>query len=131
MAELFDISCLFGSKLFDNITSVAFEVWNATDSYSPDTIIDKFNIFSVFGQHYFIKNPFGNSPNITPVFDARAASHMGDDNAYTIEAKIGNITAPTGSQDADWLQLKNVQGNLAQTVFRLETKFGQPPKSVS
>ena len=112
------------------MTTIAFEIWNATDSWSAEVIAEEFScVFSVFGQHYFINNPFGSG--LSPVFDARAASHKGDPNAFTLDVKVGDLAAPTGPQDVDWLQLQNQQGDLAKTVYRLETRFGQPPKSVS
>ena len=46
-------------------------------------------------------------------------------------SKSGDVPAPSGSQDVDWLQLTTVQGELAKTIMRLETKYGQPQPSVS
>ena len=47
-----------------------------------------------------------------------------------IGAKVGDLPAPTGPSDIDWLQVKNVQGELATTLYRVDTKAGQPPSSV-
>ena len=46
-------------------------------------------------------------------------------------SKSGDVPAPSGSQDVYWLQLTAVQGELAKTIMRLETKYGQPQPSVS
>ena len=55
----------------------------------------------------------------------------GNPNAFVLANKTGDVPAPTGSQDVDWLQLTGAEGSLAKTVFRLNTKAGQPPSSVS
>ena len=47
-----------------------------------------------------------------------------------IGAKAGDLPAPTGPSNIDWLQVKNVQGELANTLYRVDTKGGQPPSSV-
>ena len=130
VAVLLDISCFHGSSIFDELTTIVFDVWNATDSYSTDELVKEYScVVTEFGQHYFIKNPFGDG--ISPVFDARTTSHKGDPNGFTLDVLVGTLAAPTGPQDVNWLQLKNVQGDLAKTVFRLETRFGQPPMMVS
>ena len=43
---------------------------------------------------------------------------------------MGGIPAPS-SANVDWLALDVVQGGLADHVFRIETRNGQPPASVS
>ena len=64
------------------------------------------------------------------MFDARSTSHKGDPNAYVLANKTGDLLSPAGTQDVDWLQLTGVQGNLAKTVLRIDTQYGQPPSSV-
>lgn len=64
------------------------------------------------------------------MWDFRAASAKGNPNAFVLAAKVGDIPAPTGKQDIDWLQLNNVSGSLATTVYRTDTRGGQPPASV-
>lgn len=55
----------------------------------------------------------------------------GNPDKYAMVSKSGDVPAPSGSQDVDWLQLTAVQGELAKTIMRLETKYGQPQPSVS
>lgn len=131
VAELLDISCAHGTPLFDPIESAAFSLFNAEKSITVDDVISALgSSFPVLGQHYFVTNPFTGS-GVSPVFDFRAASRKGDPNAFVLANKTGDIVAPSGSQDVDWLELTGAQGKLAKHVFRLDTKAGQPPASVS
>jgi hypothetical protein len=88
----------------------------------------------VLGQHYFVANgtdPATGGPAISPVWDFTSDAERGNPEAYVIAAVVGDIPAPTGKDDVDWLQLKKVEGELADTVYRVDTKGGQPPTSVS
>lgn len=82
----------------------------------------------LLGEHYFVTSPSGTG--LSPVWDFRGASAKGNPNAFVLAAKVGDLPAPTGSQDVDWLQLKNVTGGLATSVYRTDTRGGQPPASV-
>jgi len=83
----------------------------------------------VLGQHFFLAGS-GNPPQLEPVWDFRA-SIKGDPNAFVVASVIGDLKAPTGPGDVDWLELNKVSGDLADFVFRVETKAGQPPASCS
>lgn len=88
----------------------------------------------VLGQHYFVgngTNPATGGQAISPVWDFRSNGEKGNPEAMIVASRVGDIPAPTGPQDIDWLQLKKVSGGLADQVFRVDTKSGQPPKSVS
>lgn len=76
-------------------------------------------------------DPATGSPAISPVWDFTSGAEKGNAEAFVIAAVVGDIPAPTGKEDVDWLQLKNVEGELADTVYRIDTKGGQPPMSVS
>ncbi|KZT25687.1 hypothetical protein NEOLEDRAFT_1241563 [Neolentinus lepideus HHB14362 ss-1] len=127
VAELFDISCLYNTPLFDPISNAAFAAWNVT----PEAPLDLISAFSgnpiVLGQHYFIPSPTGSG--VSPKFDFTSAREKGHPEAFVVGAKVGDLPAPTGKGDVDWLQLKSVQGELASTVYRLQTRGGQPPAS--
>lgn len=58
-------------------------------------------------------------------------AYKGNANAFVVAAKSAGIPAPTGAQDVDWVALKAIQGSLASDVFRVDTRGGQPPASVS
>jgi len=127
VAELIDISCLHGTSLFNSIQVDAYEIFNATKSVTVNDVIKVLGSSSiVLGQHYFVTNPFTGT-GVSPTFDFRANSKKGDPNAFVIANKTGDIPAPTGSKDVDWLELTGAEGQLAKHVFRIDTKAGQPP----
>ena len=87
----------------------------------------------MLGQHYFVANgtnPTTGGQALTPVWDFTSGVEKGNKNAIIFAAEEGDIPAPTGPDDVDWLQLKKVEGDLADTVYRVDTKGGQPPASV-
>jgi len=129
VAELLDVSCLYGTPVFSTIENTAFDVFNANNQVTVNDVIDALGGDSVvLGQHYFVINPVTGT-GLSPQFDFRAASQKGDPNAFVTTSKVGDIPAPTGTQDVDWLELVNIRGDLAKTVFRLTTRAGQPPAS--
>jgi Protein of unknown function (DUF3455) len=81
---------------------------------------------NLLGQHYFIQGSGNNA--LVPVWDFRSTT--GNSNAIMIANKTGDIPAPTGPGDIDWLELKNVSGGLAGELLRVFTYEGQPPPSV-
>jgi len=129
VAELIDISCFAGSSIFSSLTTDVFDIFNATKEITVNDVIDTLGgSFGVLGQHYFVTNPFTGT-GVSPTFDFRAASKKGDPNAFVIANKTGDIAAPSGPQDVDWLELTGAAGDLAKHVFRIVTKAGQPPAS--
>jgi len=69
---------------------------------------------------------------INPKWDfTSSGTTAGNPNAFVTAAKVSSVGAPTGSQDIDWVDLKNLVGSLAQQVYRTDTRLGQPPASVS
>ena len=129
VVEVFDISCFSGSSLFNTIQNDAFNIWNNVSSnVTTQDVIKAFGDAPVvLGQHYFIAN----GSSISPVWDFTSDAEKGNAEAFVVAAVVGDIPAPTGADDVDWLQLKKVEGELADTVYRVETKGGQPPASVS
>lgn len=84
---------------------------------------------SVLGQHYYVENAAGNAT--LPKWDFTSAAFNGDETAFVIGAKMGDIPAPAGNQtDVDWVSLTNMGGSLASMVFRVDTLGGQPPAAV-
>jgi hypothetical protein len=67
---------------------------------------------------------------VSPQWDFSSAALAGHPDAFVLAAKVGDIPAPTGSPDVDWLSLNKVKGNLATQVFRVNTVGGLPPASV-
>jgi len=130
VAELFDISCLAKSPyLFNNSQDLAYTIWNRAPalpilkSLPVSDFLNLCNGLSV-GEHYFIAVGTG----ISPIWDLRRSNP----NAFVVGAKVGDLKAPTGPNDVDWLQLNGVplngvQGKLATQVYRTNTRGGVPP----
>lgn len=119
------------TPIFGSLTTDAFDIFNASTAITVNDVIkDLGGSFVVLGQHYFVTNPFTGS-GVSPTFDFRAASKKGEADAFVIANKTGDLPAPTGSQDVDWLELTGAIGDLAKHVFRIDTKAGQAPLSVS
>ncbi|KAJ3500443.1 hypothetical protein NMY22_g19260 [Coprinellus aureogranulatus] len=132
VAELFDISCLVGSALFDTIPDRLMDLWkDAPDSMTADILTSMFypgKNSAVLGQHYFVPNPSGQG--LSPKWDFTSTGrNNGNKNAYVLAARAGGAPAPTGAQDIDWLALTSVSGGLAKEVYRTDTRQGQPPAS--
>ena len=84
----------------------------------------------VLGQHYFVVNPTPGGANV-PKFDFTSGRLAGDSQAFAVLAKAGDIAAPTGSSDVDWLMLNKTSGELANQIFRVNTVAGTDSASVS
>jgi hypothetical protein len=134
VAQMFDTSSLYGTPEFWRIQDDAYDIWSdcpSTDPLEPGLAVrlgGEFGI-DVIGQYYFIIGPTG---SLSPKWDfTSSGSTAGNPDAFVVAAKVGDIPAPTGSQDIDWLELKGVEGELASEIFRVYTHAGQPPSSVS
>ncbi|KAJ3573367.1 hypothetical protein NP233_g2461 [Leucocoprinus birnbaumii] len=136
LADLFDISCLAKSKtLFDKVTDAAIAIWqHAPPNLSTKTVMNglqtmiKNPIF--LGQHYYVTNPITGT-GVNPMWDFTSSSATRKNSeAYVVAAKSYGSAAPTGTQDIDWVYLTNIgAGELANVVYRTDTKLGQPPAS--
>lgn len=134
LAELVDISCLYkNTALFKKIPDIAIKAWSkAPASMTAAKLISTLadvKSSAIQGEHYFITNPV-TGVGISPKWDF--SSHaIHNSSAVVVGAKTGDMPAPTGSQDIDWLSLNAVpgQGLLADQVFRTDTRLGQPPAS--
>ncbi|KZV72694.1 hypothetical protein PENSPDRAFT_337436 [Peniophora sp. CONT] len=123
-AELFDISCLASKPEFANIQTNAYQMWSASPQTTAQQLIDAMGTKPVvLGQHYFIANPAGTGANV-PKFDFTSGRDAGDANAFAVMSKVGDIAAPSGSSDVDWLMLKTTSGGLASQIFRVATVAG-------
>jgi hypothetical protein len=133
VAELFDISCLYGTPYFDSIGELAIMAWQAAPpTITVQEIIASFHalpVQAVIGQHYYVPNPITGS-GINPKWDfTSSGSTAGNANAYVVAAKVNAANAPTGPQDITYVQLNSIAGLLAQQVYRVDTHLGQPPAS--
>ncbi|KAJ3998791.1 putative malate dehydrogenase [Lentinula boryana] len=132
LAEIFDISCLYGQPGFDDLTSVISLLWNAAPPVvTPSEIIafgEKYDLSFVLGEHYFVVNPVTGS-GLNPKWDFTSHAFAGNPDAYVVGSKVDDVPAVTGTSDIDWLYLKNLTGSLANEIYRIETRGGQPPAS--
>lgn len=134
VAELFDISCLLGTPAFDHIEDLAFTIWKALpNKVTAAKVIELLHLAktpAILGQHYFITNPTTGSGS-SPKWDFTSqGTTKGNPNAFVVGARAGGVPAPTGPQDIDWLFLTGVQGQLADQIYRVDTRGGQPPATV-
>ena len=112
-----------------------FTIWSkAPSDFTTQQFISALgNNPLVLGQHYYVPNPkpTTGSPAVSPKWDFTSDAEQGHAEAFVIGAKSGSLPAPTGSHDIDWVQLRNVEGQLADTIYRVDTRGGQPPATVS
>ncbi|KAF8502746.1 hypothetical protein F5888DRAFT_1800292 [Russula emetica] len=131
VAQLFEISCLFGRPGFSSIPNVAFNDWAASPITNPldpglvQQVKNKYNI-NVEGQHYFVQQ----NGTLVPVWDLRSSGeNAGNPNAIVFAQKVNSATSPNGPGNIDWVELKKLSGGLANLVYRVETVKGQPPST--
>ncbi|KAI0729840.1 hypothetical protein C8Q72DRAFT_826791 [Fomitopsis betulina] len=134
VAEIIDFSCNTSDANFATIQNDIYAAWDAVPA--SETIQDV--IASVLaenpprnlGQHYFVTNPVTGS-GVSPKWDFTASGeNKGNADAYVVGKSIGNLASPDNSTtDVAWLELENVEGELADTIFRYDTVNGQPPAS--
>ena len=134
MAELIDVSCIAKEPFFPTIQNDVFTVWNNLVSYPIQLIIDFLHHVDapeVLSQHYFTKNPV-TSQGTSPKWDfTSSGTFKGKPDAYIVAKPNGTIPAPTNpALSVAWLHLVNIQGKIADEVFRFDTVGGQPPKQV-
>jgi Protein of unknown function (DUF3455) len=133
VAELFEISCLFGRPEFSTIQNDAFNDWaaspitNPLDPWLVQLMKNKYNI-NVEGQYYFVEQNGG----LVPVWDLRSSGeNAGNPNAIIFAQKVKSAPSPNGPENIDWAELTKLSGGLANTVYRVDTVKGQPPATVS
>jgi len=125
---LADAALLEEDISFFSLASIAYAKW--FHAPSGQTAQDFFaeREAPILGEHYFITNPITGT-SISPKWDfsAKGDRLASNPNAFVVASKVGDLPAPTGSGDVDWLQLKEVTGQLADQVYRVDTRGGQPP----
>lgn len=120
VAQLFDISCIVPTPDIATITSLAYD----TPLDPLDSSLDLSSIGAYLGIHTFV---FDNG-TLLPRFDF-STSQGGD--TFIVANKTGTIPSPDEPVDVAWLELVNLEGTLASTVYRVATYNGTPPPRVS
>jgi len=133
IAGLIDIACIYGTEEFAKSQDNAYNVW-ASEKYSGldtwDLIYEFFYDFNIplVGTHYFVNY----DDTILPKFDFTSyGPTAGNPDAYVVGTRVAGIPAPYSARDIDWIELNAVEGKYADKVYRVETRGGQPPASVS
>lgn len=136
VAELYDISCLYqyAPNLANTIHEHLYDAWT---SLSPEitvqeaaAVVDALITPDIFlADHYFIPSPSGTG--ISPVWDLRRSKRFqGNENAFMLAASVASVVAPDDpSHNVNWLRLREVSGEAADEVYRIDTVGGQPPTS--
>jgi len=130
VADLLDISCLYGTAEFAEIQDDVFEFWqkynnDTSDSDLINELLYEFNT-PLIGYHYFIND----TGTPAPKFDFTSVGPTkGNPDAFVVGTKAADVPAPNSARDIDWLELKAVSGKVADVVFRVETREGRPPTS--
>jgi len=125
VATLYDVSCLVNTPLFKQLPSMAYAVSQrvaATAAITKQLGGPPIKL----GEHIFVPNPNGVAGAISPFFDLTSSQKTP---SSVLAAKVGDLPAPTGKDDVDYLELKRISGTIGAQVFRLDTKAGTPPAS--
>lgn len=118
VADLFDISCLYNTPIFPRVQD---------DFYAlPQSVQTRIRAIAsrtalMLGKHYFVTNPVTGS-GIAPKFAQQANGGA----TFTVLTKKGGVKSQNVA-NVDLLQLSSIAGTWASTVFRVDTKAGQPP----
>ncbi|CAL1699294.1 unnamed protein product [Somion occarium] len=133
VAELIDVSCLAGSSVFRQLPDQLYDSWVNFNQSSVQEIIDHLHVLNppeILAQHYFVSNPT-TGQGLSPKWDFTSSGKFsGNKDAFFVGRGQGSLPAPTDpKKDINWLEVANVQGSIANTVFRTDTRGGQPPSS--
>lgn len=95
VAELFDISCLYGTGIFDDLQDIAIDIWEAVPaSVTPQEVIallQHANTPEILGQHYYIVNPITGS-GVSPKWDfTSSGANAGNPNAFVVAARVAGL----------------------------------------
>ncbi|KDQ09119.1 hypothetical protein BOTBODRAFT_191309 [Botryobasidium botryosum FD-172 SS1] len=118
-AGLYDISCDYGTSDFDTISCDSYNEMSQDASVLMSKLLNPYTN-GYLGTFSYVSTESGVSPewNFTQLYPSVE---------FVIGTEVGRIPAPTSSQDIDWIQWTNIDGNLARTMFQVETKGGQAP----
>ena len=136
VAELIDVSCYTSAPFFDTLQDELLPAWDAlSQEVSIQQALDFVHFLNPpasLAQHYFVPNPT-TGQGLSPKWDFTSSGRFaGNADAYVVGKGVGTLPSPDDpSKDVAWLQVQNVQGKIADTVFRYDTVGGQPPSSVS
>jgi hypothetical protein len=130
VAELFDISCYYGSPLFNIIQEPLFEMWSKLpDDITVQEAIEFLPSYVpvdlILAQHYFINT----TGVLSPTWDFRASQRFHDvgDALFVGKSRASLPDPVNATESVAWLDVEHVSGDIAAEVFRVSTVGGQPP----
>jgi len=131
IAGLIDLACLYGTADFGESQDKVYNAWEGYNGLDTWDLIYELLYDSdipLVGTHYFINY----NDTILPKFDFTSyGPTAGNTDAFVVGTKVAGIPAPSSASDIDWIELNAVSGKYADKVYRIGTRGGQPPSSVS
>ncbi|THU83568.1 hypothetical protein K435DRAFT_971521 [Dendrothele bispora CBS 962.96] len=135
LAGLIDLSCT-GESEYESIAIEALSRWTAEsnelngNTFAQNGGLDGINeLGGYLGEHFFM----GNIPRWD--FSVAGGIFEGNENAFVMGAQpaAANVPAPkdTGDSNVAWLYLTRQDGELADEVYRTDTRGGVAPQSCS
>lgn len=80
------------------------------------------------GTQYSVSSPGG---GLSPYYDFRDDIRKGDPNGFMSAKTEGTLSSSNPDQDAAWSMDSSVAGDIATSVYRVDTHYGAAPKTVS
>jgi len=131
VAQLIDASCFAASDRFHQLPDILFKEWTDYNSSSIQEVITAMHVTNppeILAQHYFVTNPT-TGQGVSPKWDFSSSGKFNNNSdAFVVAKSKGTLPAPTNATtDVAWLDVVNVEGKIADEVFRTDTRGGQPP----
>lgn len=131
VAQLIDASCFAASDRFHQLPDQLYKEWVAYNGSSIQDLISGMHVTNppeVLAQHYFVTNPT-TGQGVSPKWDFTSSGKFdGNSDAFIVAKGKATLPAPTNATtDVAWLDVVNVEGKIADEVFRTDTRGGQPP----
>jgi hypothetical protein len=130
-AQMYDISCLYGTPELSTIQYDAFNDWNdywSSDPFEPgfSQLLKSHYGITVDGKYYFVKE----NGSLIPVWDLTSTGpYAGNPDAIVYAQKVKSVPSPDGPENVDWVELKKLSGGLANLIYRVDTVQGKPPST--
>jgi len=130
-AQMYDMSCLYGTSEFSTIQKDAYNYWNpywSSDPFEPgySQVLKSHYGIAPYGEYYFVEQ----NGSLVPVWDLMSTgAYAGNPDAIVYAQKVKGIPSPEGSYNVDWVELKKMSGGLANLIYRVDTVEGQPPST--
>jgi hypothetical protein len=133
VSALIDVSCLVDSPMFATFQNETWTEWNSSaKSLTVPKVLENLRsqpadakFPTLLGTHDFVVNPI-NGVGFNTRFDF--SEYTGQKNDYFIGQGLG-VYKDGNPSDVPWFHVASIAGTLAKTVYRTDTKGGNPPAS--